>query len=251
VTGLGVEICVEGVQGCRAARAAGAHRVELCAGLIEGGTTPSPGTLRRACGIGVEVVALIRPRAGDFLYTEDELETMRLDVTFARESGASGVALGALTADGEVDTQTTSELIELARPMEVCFHRAFDMTRDPRAALETLAGLGVERVLSSGHAPTAEQGAKLIGELVQLAGDRIAVMAGGGVRAHNLASIVLASGVREVHCSARSTHQSAMSHRNPSVSMGGESGPGEYERLITDSELVRAVVAAAAEISLP
>lgn len=250
MSGLGVEICVEGVQGCSAARAGGARRVELCAGLIEGGTTPSPGTLQRACQIDVEVVALIRPRAGDFLYTEDELETMRLDVAFARDSGAAGVALGALTAEGEIDAQMTAELIGLARPMEVCFHRAFDMTLDPRAALETLTGLGVERVLTSGHAATADAGAKLIGELVQLAGDRIAVMAGGGVRAHNLARIVLATGVREVHCSARSAHQSAMSHRNPSVSMGGESGPGEYEHLITDPEVVREVMATAAETQL-
>jgi copper homeostasis protein len=245
MSGARVEICVDSVQGCRAALAGGAARVELCAALSEGGTTPSAGLLFEACAAGIDVVALIRPRAGDFLYDGDELSAMRRDVETAKAAGARGVALGVLTAGGEVDRARTAGLAALARPLDVCFHRAFDAARDPRAALDALLELGIDRVLSSGGAARAEDGLPLLAELVRRAGERLSVVPAGGVRAHNAAAILRATGARELHLSARTTHPSPMRHRNPALRLGAGAAPGEYERTSTDVELVRAVVAAA------
>ncbi|MEM7310112.1 MAG: copper homeostasis protein CutC [Planctomycetota bacterium] len=241
---LTLEICVDSLAGCRAARAGGADRVELCAGLIEGGTTPSAGLLEAACGLGgIDVVALIRPRAGDFLYDADELDTMRRDVEHAKAAGAAGVALGVLTAAGGVDADRIAALTELARPMQVCFHRAFDVTRDPHAALRALTEVGVDRVLTSGQAPSAEQGLALLAELVAAVGPKILV--GGGVRPHNVRRILDATGAREAHGTARGRRESAMQHRNPDVRMGASELPGEYELRPTLEEHVGALVAAA------
>ena len=162
------EICVESAAGVRAAKAAGADRVELCADLLEGGITPSRGTIRRAraiTDIGLHVI--IRPRGGDFLFDDDEFAIMQLDIETAKTEGADGVVIGLLTAAGEVDTARTSKLISLARPLSVTFHRAFDMTRAPFEALETLIGLGVDRVLTSGQEATVLEGLSLVGELVR------------------------------------------------------------------------------------
>ena len=240
-----VEICVDSVQGCRAAAEGGAARVELCSAMSEGGTTPSAGLLAEACAGGIEVVVLVRPRAGDFLYGEDELAVMRRDIRAAKAAGARGVALGVLTADGDVDGARTAELVALARPLQVCFHRAFDAARDLRAALDLLLELGIDRVLSSGGAARAEDGLPLLAELVRHAGERLSVVPAGGVRAHNAAAILRASGARELHLSARASHPSPMRHRNPALRLGAGTAPDEYERMSTDVELVRAVVAAA------
>src|SRR6476619_4652392 len=145
------EICVDSVAGVRAAKKAGAHRVELCANLLEGGTTPSRGTIKRARSIeGIKLHVIIRPRGGDFLYDDDEFAAMAADIDTAKREGADGVVIGLLTADGEVDGPRTRELIARARPLSVTFHRAFDMTRDPFTALATLIELGVDRILTSG-----------------------------------------------------------------------------------------------------
>jgi copper homeostasis protein len=171
------EICVESVAAVRAAKAAGAHRVELCADLLEGGITPSRGMIRHAktiAGIGLNV--MIRPRGGDFLFDEDEFAVMKSDIEMAKAEGADGVVIGLLTAAGGVDMARTRELISLARPLSMTFHRAFDMTPDPFRALEALIELGVDRVLTSGQEATVLEGLPLIVEFMKRAGDRIVIM---------------------------------------------------------------------------
>ena len=242
-----VEICVEGPDGVRAAAAGGARRAELCANLALGGTTPSAGAMRVAAAqAGIEIVCLVRPRAGDFLYTQAEFEVMQADVIAAREAGLAGVAVGCLRADGSVDEERCARLIELAGTMRTCFHRAFDVTRDPRAALERLIALGFDRVLSSGQEPTAEQGAAALRDLVSEAGDRIRVVAAGGIRPHNVLRVVRVSGAKEVHCSALSVAESAMQHRHPRLAMGSGAASDEYRSSITDVDRVRAIVDALA-----
>src|SRR5215813_9526634 len=176
------EICVDSVAGVRAAKAAGAGRVELCGDLLEGGTTPSRGMIRRARTVaGIRLHVIIRPRGGDFLFDDDEFAVMQADIDAAKAEGADGVVIGLLTADGTVDAARTQDLIGRARPLVVTFHRAFDMTPDPFAALETLVGLGVERVLTSGQEASVLEGLPLLAELVRCAGDRTIVMPGGGI----------------------------------------------------------------------
>ena len=167
------EICVDSVAGVRAAKAAGAQRVELCADLLEGGITPSLGMIRQARKVpGIDLNVMIRPRGGDFLFNEDEFAAMRADIEAAKAEGANGVVIGLLTAAGEIDVDRTRELVALARPLSVTFHRAFDVAAEPFGALETLIELGVDRVLTSGQEPTVLEGLPLIVELMKHAGWR-------------------------------------------------------------------------------
>lgn len=240
-----VEICVDSLAGALAAQSGGADRVELCAGLLEGGLTPSAGCLlavRRELHIGLHVI--IRPRGGDFLYTKEELVVMREDIRLAKEFGADGVVLGCLTAEGEIDRARTAELIALARPMSVTFHRAFDMCRDLRAALEGLTALGVERVLTSGGRNSCAEGGQVIAALQKQAAGRIIVMAGGGLTPQNVGELVAATGISEVHLSARKPVASGMKYRNEHCAMGGAAPPSEYAWKTTDVAAVRAVVVA-------
>ena len=240
------EICVDSVAGVRAAKAAGADRVELCGDLLEGGTTPSRGMIRRArtvAGIGLQVI--IRPRGGDFLFDEDEFAVMQADIDTARAEGADGVVIGLLTADAAVDAARTRDLIARARPLLVTFHRAFDMTPDPFAALETLIGLGVDRVLTSGQEASVLEGLPLIAELVRRAGDRIIVMPGGGITARNADRIVAAAKPREIHFAALEPASGGMRFRRPHVFMGGELRPPEYDRLVTSAATIHSVMAKA------
>src|ERR1039457_220246 len=199
-----IEICVDSVTGAIAAERGGADRVELCDNLMEGGTTPSLGCVRLArkhLGIGLQV--LIRPRGGDFLYDGYEMEVMREDIRLCKEAKADGVVIGCLTVEGDIDQARTRELIELARPMNVTFHRAFDMCRDAKKGLEELVALGVDRVLTSGQDDSCLEGMELIAALERQAGGRIIVMPGGGITPRNVSRIVAGTGVREVHLSAR------------------------------------------------
>ena len=181
------EICVDSVAGVRAAKAAGADRVELCADLLEGGITPSRGMIRQARTIeGIGLHVMIRPRGGDFLFDDDEFAAMRSDIETAKAEGADGVVIGLLSATGEIDIARTRELIALARPLSVTFHRAFDMTPEPFEALEALIELGVDRVLTSGQEASVLEGLPLIVELIERAGDRIVIMPGGGITARNI-----------------------------------------------------------------
>ena len=228
-----VEVCVEVPSGVLAARSGGARSVELCADLERGGTTPSHGAVEQARRArDIELHVLVRPRAGGFHYGGDDLAVMRADVVAARGLGVDGVALGCLRADGTIDSEATRELVELARPLRVTFHRAFDQCPDPRAALEELVALGIERVLSSGGAATALEGRARLAELVERAAGRIAVIAAGGVRPGNVRSIVDATRVPGVHFAARAS---------AAAGPAGFGAPCD-----TDEELVRACVRALA-----
>jgi copper homeostasis protein len=175
------EICVDSVAGVRAAKEAGAQRVELCADLLEGGITPSLGMIRQAqTVVGVDLNVMIRPRGGDFLFNDDEFAAMRADIETAKAEGANGVVIGLLTAAGEIDVGRTRELVALAQPLSVTFHRAFDVAAEPFGALEKLIEIGVDRVLTSGQEPSVLEGLPLIVELMKRAGDCIIIMPGGG-----------------------------------------------------------------------
>jgi copper homeostasis protein len=234
-----IEVCVDSVESAMAAERGGADRVELCDNLLEGGTTPSAGAIAVArARLGIKLQVIIRPRGGDFCYSEVEFAVMQHDVTLAKQLGADGVVIGILTADGAIDIERTRTLIELARPLSVTFHRAFDMSRDPYRALEDLIGLGVDRILTSGQEPSVIEGLDLIAELVQIAGDRVVIMPGGGTE-RNISKVVARSGVREVHVTGTTSVESAMQFRNQRVFMGGELRPPEYSRLTTDPERIR------------
>jgi len=240
-----IEICVDSVAGAIAAQRGGADRVELCDNLMEGGTTPSAGTIRTArkhLQIGLQVI--IRPRGSDFLYDETEMEVMNEDIRVAKEAGADGVVIGCLNAEGDIDRDLTRELVKLARPMNVTYHRAFDMCRDPRQGLEELIGLGLDRVLTSGQEASCLEGLELIAALQQQAAGRIIVMPGGGITPRNVGKIVAGTGVSEVHLSARGSVESKMKHRNSRCFMGGTLRPPEFSWKTTDAAAVRAVVEA-------
>lgn len=199
-----LEICVDSVESAMAAESGGAQRVELCSSLVEGGLTPSLGMLRAVRSrVTIPLHVMIRPRAGDFVYSDDEFAVMREDIQVAAEAGANGVVLGVLTRHDDVDVDHTRMLIELARPMEVTFHRAIDLTRDMVGALEQVIATGAERVLTSGGAPDAVAGRHMIGKLVQTSRGRIRVMAGGNVRPRNLREIARDSGADEYHAGLR------------------------------------------------
>jgi len=236
-----IEVCVDSLEAALAAHRGGADRIELCAGLAEGGVTPGPGTIRHVRELlRIPMHVLVRPRPGDFLYSSDEFEVMRRDVEFSRQWGADGVVFGMLHEDGSVDTERTEELISIARPMQVVFHRAFDVSSDPFGAMDVLIGLGVDRILTSGQKATAALGAGLIRELVLRSEGRIAIMAGGGLNEENARSTVESTGVREIHASARSLRESGMLHRNPDVRMGG-GGYSEYQTSLADPNRIRAM----------
>lgn len=238
-----LEVCVDSAESAIAAQEGGADRVELCDNLMEGGTTPSAGTIelaRKHLTIGMNVI--IRPRGGDFCYSDLEFEIMKRDIEFARQSGANGVVVGLLNHDGTIDKERSRLLIELARPMSVTFHRAFDMTCDPFEALEDLIAIGVNRVLTSGQENSVLEGLDLITELVQRAGDRIIIMPGGGITERNLKNIVARSRAHEFHVVGTTGVESPMRYRNPRPFMGGELRPPEYSRNVTDPARVKQFV---------
>lgn len=247
---LTYEVCIDSVDGAVAAQQGGAQRVELCDNLVEGGTTPSVGTVRlarRSISIGLNVI--IRPRGGDFCYTALEFEVMAEDIRACKDAGADGVVIGLLMPGGQVDVERTARLVALARPMKVTFHRAIDLCRDSAEALEDLARLGIDRILTSGRQPSALQGADSISALVRQSSGRIIVMAGGGVTSANVAEIVRLTGVEEVHFSARTALESPMSFRVQGVFMGKPYSPDEYSRRVTDPALVRQVIDAGQKAS--
>jgi copper homeostasis protein len=235
-----VEICVSDVESAIVAQDGGADRVELCDNLAVGGTTPSAGTIaevRRRLSIPVHV--LIRPRAGDFVYSGPELAVMRHDIAVTREIGAAGVVLGALDRDGSIDRAQTASLIALARPLHVIFHKAFDQTRDLEEALEVLIELGVDRVLTAGGEATALEGIMMLAKLVDRSRSRIAIMAGGRLGVESLETVILRSGVREAHVGSAVT-EPIPSASEVSARIGS---PALWDR--TDLQRVAAVVALA------
>jgi copper homeostasis protein len=209
-----VEICVGDVASALAAGAGGADRVELCDNLAVGGTTPSAGTIAETCRrLSIPVHVLIRPRGGDFLYSEPELAVMRHDIVLAKTLGAAGIVVGVLTADRQIDHDQTAALVALARPLSVTFHKAFDQTADPAAALDTLITLGLERVLTSGGKSTALEGIETLANLVDRAGAAITIMAGGRLSMANMATIIKRSRVREIHFGSAASHTIASAMR--------------------------------------
>ena len=237
------EICVESTAGMRAAREAGADRVELCANLVEGGTTPSLGAIRAARAVpDLRLHVMIRPRGGDFLYDEDEIGQMLADIVTAKVEGADGVVFGLLLPDGRIDAGRTARLIEAARPMAVTFHRAFDLAEDPKAALDTLIDLGVERLLTSGQEDNAFKGAGLIRELIHRADGRIIVMPGGGITIGNARAVARQTGCREMHFAALESSASLMRFRRGGIPMGGTAPADEYGRTITNIATIRAIM---------
>ncbi|MGK0188618.1 MAG: copper homeostasis protein [Verrucomicrobiales bacterium] len=238
-----LEICIDSVESAVASEKGGAQRVELCGSLIEGGTSPSAGMIAETrARVNIELQVMIRPRGGDFFFTEAEHAVMRREVQIAKDLGADGIVIGCLNSDGTVDGENSKALIEIARPLNVTFHRAFDMTRDPFEALETLIGLGVDRILTSGQEPTVLEGAELIAALREKAGNRVIILPGGGVTERNLEKIIALTGVSEIHIGTRQPVESGMQFRNERVFMGGELRPPEYLRLVaaaTDVQTLR------------
>ena len=237
-----VEICVNSAQSCAEAQRGGAHRVELCAALPEGGTTPSYGEIAVARGLLKETKlhVIIRPRAGDFLFSDLEQKIMLGDIEMCRKVGVDGVVFGTLTAEGEVDMPRNKQLAEASGEMSKTFHRAFDMCRNPLESLEKIISLGFHRILTSGQQPKAEQGTDLLRALVQKAGKRIIIMLGSGINENNIVKIASETGASEFHFSAKETIESAMKYRNPTVSMGGTNiTVDEYKRIVADARKVK------------
>lgn len=239
-----IEICANSVESAVKAQQAGAYRVELCAGIPEGGTTPSFGEIRMARQLlnHTKLHVIIRPRGGDFLYSPIEQEIMLHDIKVARQLGADGVVFGCLTAEGDIDVPLMKKLMNGVGEMSVTFHRAFDMCSNPKEALEQIIELGIDRILTSGREATAEIGIPLLKELVEQADGRIIIMPGCGVNASNIRKIAEETGTHEFHFSGRSAVESGMIYRNPKVSMGGTVKIEEYLNEVTDPEKVKAAL---------
>ncbi|MDH5707074.1 MAG: copper homeostasis protein CutC [Candidatus Aminicenantes bacterium] len=238
-----IEVCVNSVESALEAERGGAHRVELCDNLLEGGTTPSAASIQLAGKIlSIDLNIIIRPRGGDFCYSEVEFEVMKSDILAARELGAGGVVIGVLDVDGRVDKKRTQELIELARPMSVTFHRAFDMTADPFEALHDLIELKIDRILTSGQKNTAVEGIRLISDLVKEAGDKVIIMPGCGITPENIAGLAKDTGAREFHVFAVKKVKSPMKYRNQEAFMGAPVEVSEFETSVTDAEVIQKLV---------
>ena len=216
----------------------GADRIELCAALSEGGTTPSQGMVK-VCRdkFGVELFPIIRPRGGDFLYSDEEYEIMRQDVLLCKQLGCDGVVIGLLHKDGSIDVKRTAKLVEAAYPLDVTFHRAFDRCNEPFKALEQLIEIGCSRILTSGQQPTAPQGIDLIAQLVKAADERISVMPGSGVRKENIKKLADKTGAVEFHSSLRNKQRSSMDFIHPAFAGSEES----YTNPAIDAEEVKAL----------
>jgi copper homeostasis protein len=243
-----IEVCVDSVVSACAAERGGAGRIELCSDLLEGGVTPSTGLIelvRKKVEIGLHL--MIRPRGGDFCYDDEEFEVMRRDIVSAKQLGADGVVFGILDVDGRVDVERTRRLIELARPLNVTFHRAFDMSADLFRALEDVCAAGADRILTSGGQQASVLGRGMIARLVAVAGDRVVIMPGSGINEHNAASLIQETGAREIHVGLRSSIPSPMRHQTPQVTMGAAKG-GEYVRLRVLEESVRGLHRAIANL---
>lgn len=210
-----LELIAFTIQSCTDAQNAGAHRIELCDNPGEGGTTPSYGFIKAAREkLHIELYPIIRPRGGDFLYSDDEFEMMKTDIGICKQLGCDGVVIGMLNTDGTIDKKRCSQLVSLAYPMGVTFHRAFDRANDLQQALEDVIEIGCERILTSGGVPNAAEGAETIARLIEQADGRIIIMPGSGVRADNIKAIAEKTGATEFHTSARTTFASKMKYQS-------------------------------------
>ena len=251
-----LEICVDSISSCQQAHSGGASRLELCSGLVDGGVTPSYGLIGAAlAATPLPVNVLIRPRPGDFVYSDEEVAIMKADIMACKLLGVNGVVIGALDIHGRVHRAQLRELVAAAKGMAVTFHRALDMTPPEclEAELDALIDEGVDRILTSGLANDVTAGTATLARIVQHVGSRLVVMAGGGVTEANIASLVAATGVHEVHGSARTFRWGESLYRKAGVYMGGEklnSGDEvEYGRKVTDADKVRTMVSALKEVA--
>ena len=237
-----VEVCAFSIESCLNAQRAGAHRVELCGGLYEGGTTPSYGLIQRARSVlSIQLYVMIRPRGGDFCYDEEELEVMRMDILAAKKSGADGVVFGLLKPNGQVDVEQTKALVALAKPMGVTFHRAFDVASDPLEALEAIIETGAERILTSGQQNLAVEGKELIVQLVEKSSGRIEIMAGSGVNADN-AVLLVKTGANALHLTGKAGRQGAMTYHKSGVSMASVLPADEHEIIYTNEANIKGLI---------
>ncbi len=238
-----IEICLESVESVIAAEKGGADRVELCSDLFEGGLTPTIGTVKTALKkSNIKINAMIRPRGGDFCYSDEEFEVMKEDIKAFKETGINGIVFGILTPEGDIDVKRSKEIIELARPLAVTFHRAFDMTRDPYKSLEELIELGVDRVLTSGQEATVPEGADLLEDLVQIAGDRIIVMPGCGITERNFPKLRDKIKAKEYHIYLPYETTSKMKFHPGHIYMGGLLRQSEFTITHTSSSRVSDVM---------
>lgn len=240
-----LEICADSVDSAIAAQRGGAHRIELCSNLLEGGVTPSAGLISSVRHkVDIDLYVMIRPRGGDFFYTPAEFEIMKQDVLIAKQAGVDGIVAGILREDGEIDVSRSRCLVEMAGQLKATFHRAFDMSRDLTQSLKDVIETGAHRLLTSGGEQKVEDGIDAIANLVRAADGRISVMAGSGITPANVHSIIKATGVREIHASVRGHVPSPMLYRNEKISMGGLKSR-EYERSVVLEEEVRRLLASA------
>ena len=213
-----LELAVFSVEAALAAIKAGAHRIEFCENPSEGGTTPSYGSLKTLISkTDIPIFPIIRPRGGDFLYSDAEFECIKSDVLLVKELGYPGAVIGLLNEDGSIDIKRTKELVKLAAPMEITFHRAFDRCNDPFKGLEDIIATGCKRILTSGQFPNVSDALALVKELVDKAAGRIIILPGSGVRANNARKIIDATGAREIHSSARKAIASVMKYNAPTM----------------------------------
>jgi copper homeostasis protein len=234
-----LEVCVDSVESAVAAERGGAHRLELCSNLSNGGVTPSAGLIavvRQAVSIPLHV--MIRPRGSDFCYSDEEFRVMQRDILMAKQLHANAVVFGLLDLDGHIDTDRTKQLADFAAPLPVTFHRAFDMSSDLFMSLRDLQSIGIPRVLSSGGKQTALEGAKNLRALVTAASGTIAIIAGSGINAGNVSDLLEQTGVSDIHSTLRSTAPSPMRYRNEVVSMGAEK-TDEYQHFVVQEQTVR------------
>lgn len=240
------EICANSVESCIAAQKGGANRVELCAGIPEGGTTPSYGEIKAARRLlDIHLHVIIRPRGGEFLYSPLELDIMEHDIHYAKQAGADGVVFGCLTPDGSIDQIAIKRLMKASEGLSVTFHRAFDHCKDPFQALEQIIDLGCDRILTSGQQPTAEKGIALLKELIAKAGNSIVILPGSGINKNNIKNIAESTGATEFHFSAREPIDSKMIYRKPEISMNSIPGMDDYVFNATTPEKVREIIEAA------
>ncbi len=238
-----IEACTTSVTSAIEAQKGGAKRVELCDNLYEGGTTPGYGTIKTARELlTIKLNVMIRPRGQDFCYSDIEYQIMKEDIEVCKSLGADGIVLGILKPDGNIDVERTAKLIELARPMSVTFHRAFDMTPDPFKALEDIILTGADRILTSGQTDKAVDGAELIKKLVEKAGNRIIIMPGSGINEDNILEFQQKTGAKEFHLTGFKFVDSRMKFRKNGIYMGSLPQIPEYEMRITDTRKIKMAV---------
>ncbi|MDD2650375.1 MAG: copper homeostasis protein CutC [Candidatus Cloacimonadales bacterium] len=237
-----LEICVDSVQSAINAQAGGADRVEFCANMYEGGTSPSYGAIAMARKyLDIELSVMIRPRGGDFDYNDIEFEQMKSEILEYKSLGVDGFVFGILDRDGKIDTVRVKELVNLAKPAKVTFHRAFDLCKNPFIALNDLICLGVDRLLTSGQQARAIDGAKLIKDLIAIANNEIIIMPGSGINADNIKDLQTKTGAKEFHMTANKQITSMMRYQKQKVPMGGKLKYSDFAMNETDPEKVREI----------